>query len=196
MRSIRLLLAAPIALVIACSSSDSSDASKLNTPSDGSQVDGDPPVSAGGDDAGTGTGSGTEQVDEAASEARARALFDGGTYRSWAQEKTAHASTGPHASSVKVFLNDVLDKSLAAGNAEHPKGSIAIKEFLDGAGEVTGFAYAEKTDDASAEGRGWYWFETFSRDPKGSSIAGQGKPLCANCHAGGQDFVLIPYPLR
>ncbi|MBX3226435.1 MAG: hypothetical protein KIT84_32760 [Labilithrix sp.] len=116
-------------------------------------------------------------------------------YASWPKESAAHPSTGPHASSVLTFVNPTLEASLEAGAAEHPEGSAAVKEFLRD-GEVTGWAAYVKTKPASEGGGGWYWYETFDVTPGRHSIEGQGKPLCAGCHAGGKDFVLTPFPLR
>lgn len=84
---------------------------------------------------------------------------------------------------------------MKAGAAEHPKGSAAVKEFLSN-GQVTGWAAYVKTEDASASGTGWYWYEVFSLDANASAIEGQGKATCTGCHSGGKDFVLSPYPLQ
>jgi len=48
----------------------------------------------------------------------------------------------------------------------------------------------------SEDGKGWYWYETFSVTPGTHGIQGQGAPICVNCHASGRDFVLTPFPLR
>jgi hypothetical protein len=116
-------------------------------------------------------------------------------YAAWPKESAAHASTGPHAASVLTHLAPKLDASLKAGNAEHPKGSAAVKEFLSN-GQVTGWAAYVKTEDTSEGGQGWYWYEVFSVEPGGSTIEGQGKTTCTGCHSGGKDFVMSPYPLQ
>lgn len=116
-------------------------------------------------------------------------------YTSWPKESAPHPSTGPHSSSVLTYLNPKLDASLTAGNAEHPKGSAAVKEFLSN-GQVTGWAAYVKTEDASNAGNGWYWYEVFDVTPGASSIEGQGKTTCTGCHSAGKDFVNTPHPLQ
>jgi hypothetical protein len=117
-------------------------------------------------------------------------------YKCWTHESTTHPSTGPHGGDVQTYLNAKLDASMKTG-AEHPAGAVAVKELFGTAGkEVTGWAVLVKTQPASAAGQGYYWYETFGTTPGASSIEGQGKALCVDCHSGGKDFVLIPYPLR
>ena len=98
---------------------------------------------------------------------------------------------------MKVYLNPALDASFAAGNASHPVGSIAVKEFYQD-GKPSGFAYSAKLDADSAGGDGWYWYEVFTDAPASTApFAGKGVGLCKNCHAGGgRDFVLTTYPLQ
>src|SRR4051812_24096108 len=59
-------------------------------------------------------------------------------YASWAKESAQHPSTGPHGGIVLTYVNPELDASLKAGNAEHPSGAAAVKEFYSG-GKVSGF---------------------------------------------------------
>jgi hypothetical protein len=117
-------------------------------------------------------------------------------YECWAGESGPHSSAGPHGN-VRTFLNDVLDSSMA-GDGEHPAGSAAVKELYGSdASSVTGWAVSVKTEASSANGQGWYWYEVFSTEPGASAaFSSHGEPLCANCHAGGKDFVLIPHPLQ
>lgn len=118
-----------------------------------------------------------------------------GSYKSWSAESAPHPSAGPHASSVLTFVNDDLKTSLASSSKEHPAGAAAVKEFLGPTG-VKGWAVAVKTQASSADGDGWYWYETFSTAPGVHGIHGQGAAVCVNCHDGGTDFVLTPFPLR
>jgi hypothetical protein len=124
------------------------------------------------------------------------AWLNTGAYTCWAHESMQHASTGPHAGEVKVFLNSKLDASLK-GSGEHAMGSVAVKEFFAvGGKEVTGWAVSVKTQASSAAGQGYYWYETFGKAATSGHSDGQGEAICVNCHSAGNDFVLIPYPLR
>jgi hypothetical protein len=120
-----------------------------------------------------------------------------GAYKSWKAETGPHDSTGPHGGKVRTFLNAALFESMSAGNSTHPKGAVAVKELYGSGDTVTGWAAEVKTDDDSAGGQGWYWYEIFSTtDPSGPVAAGNGKSLCYNCHEGGVDYVLTPFPLQ
>jgi hypothetical protein len=106
-----------------------------------------------------------------------------------------HPSDGPHGGEVRTFINAKLDTSLK-GSAEHPEGSVAVKElFATGNPTVTGWAVAVKTQ-AGGAGAGYYWYESFGVAAGASTIEGQGKALCVDCHKAGKDFILIPHPLR
>jgi hypothetical protein len=119
------------------------------------------------------------------------------TYQCWARESQVHASTGPHGGNVRVYLNKTLVSSLG-GAVENAEGSVAVKEFFGSGKEtVTGWAVGVKTQPSSANGQGWYWYEIFNASPSATAAsAGQGTSLCSNCHRGGKDYVLIPFPLR
>lgn len=123
--------------------------------------------------------------------------LNAGSYKCWAHESLQHPSDGPHGGEVKVFLNTKLDTSMK-GNAEHPEGAVAVKEFFAvGGKDVTGWAVLIKTQASTASGAGYYWYEVFGTQAGASTIEGQGKTLCVNCHgAGGKDYILIRYPLR
>lgn len=119
-----------------------------------------------------------------------------GHYTGWAAESGVHASAGPHGGGVRTYVNAALLESLSAGNSMHPKGAAAVKELYDGA-TLSGWAVELKTDADSAGGQGWYWYENYSTtDPSGPVAAGNGKSLCFNCHSGGADHVLTPFPLQ
>lgn len=118
-----------------------------------------------------------------------------------AKESKSHPSAGPHTSvglPVRVFMNAVLDKSMAAENEEHPKGSSVVKEMFSKDGALRGWAVAVKVDDASGDGgEGWYWYEvTSTTDGSNPVAADKGVGLCAGCHVAGTDFVLSEYPLQ
>lgn len=118
-----------------------------------------------------------------------------------AKETKPHPSAGPHTSvglPVRVFMNAVLDQSMAAENESHPKGSAVVKEMFSKDGALRGWAVAVKTDDNSGDGgEGWYWYEvTSTTDGSNPVAAGKGVGLCAGCHVAGTDFVLSEYPLQ
>ena len=119
-------------------------------------------------------------------------------YAGFAGESAIHLSTGPHGGSVRTFVNAALKASLAANNAEHPKGAASVKE-LYAADNTTleGWAVLVKTQDTSAAGQGYYWYEHFNvNNGANPAFSGQGLALCVNCHAPGKDFFLSPYPLQ
>lgn len=118
-----------------------------------------------------------------------------------AKESKSHPSAGPHTSvglPVRVFMNAVLDKSMANENEDHPKGSAVVKEMFSKDGALRGWAVAVKVDDKSGDGgEGWYWYEVTSTTDGSSPVAaGKGVGLCAGCHVAGTDFVLSEYPLQ
>ena len=119
-----------------------------------------------------------------------------GSYKKWPRESAPHRSMGPHTTLVVAYLNPVLDKSLAAKAAAHPKGAAAVKELLDANGKLSGWAVSVKTAADSSGGKGWYWYEILGTTPSGNVVAqASGAPVCSACHATGRDFVLIPHPL-
>ncbi len=121
-----------------------------------------------------------------------------GSYQSWRRESAPHQTQGPHKSGALVFVNDILLTSLEANNANHPKGSIAIKELYEPDLQTkAGWAVMVKTEDASLNGKGWYWFEVFSSARGDQFIAdGNGVALCTGCHQPGKDYFLTTFPLQ
>jgi hypothetical protein len=113
------------------------------------------------------------------------AFVQSGAYTAWAAEPARHASTGPHGGAVRTFVNDTLYTSLKQGRASHPSGSIAVKELYTGANR-TGWAVDIKGDDGV-----WIYYEGFEPRLDQYYFRGDGN-LCANCHAGGVDRVLVP----
>jgi len=130
------------------------------------------------------------------------AYLQAGSYKGFASETDAHTSVGPHPSSalqptstVRAFFNSAMDASLKAGNDTHPQGSAIVKEFLDGGGDLIGWAVSVKTDADSQNGQGWYWYENLSTTDNSSPVAAaNGVGLCFGCHVTGNDFVLSSYP--
>jgi hypothetical protein len=123
----------------------------------------------------------------------ARAILpwlEAGSYENWPAESDVHPSSGPHGS-VRTFVNQTLFDSMAASSMVHPADSAAVKELYSG-GTMIGWAVGVRLDDGPGE-QAWYWYELLN----GSVVAdGIGVGLCANCHAGGTDYVLTPFPLQ
>jgi hypothetical protein len=123
------------------------------------------------------------------------AWLGSGAYERWTAESTIHPSAGPHGGDVRTYVNDALLGSLAEGSAQ-PEGAAAVKELYS-AGQLRGWAVGVKTEPDSAGGDNWYWYENFSvTDPANPVAAGLGVGLCSNCHEGGLDYVLTPFPLQ
>ena len=143
----------------------------------------------------------TAKVDSAVPTDGLFKYLQSGAYKSFkAQEPGQHGSRGPHTKfgwPVRVFLDPVIDASLAAGNSSHPAGSSIVKEMFDEAGKLQGWAVMVKTQADSARGSGWFWYEITSTTDGSSPVAsGNGVPLCFGCHFTGRDFVLTSYPLQ
>ncbi len=68
-----------------------------------------------------------------------------GAYKAWPKESAAHRSMGEHKTLVQTYLNPTVDTSLGAKAKEHPRGSAAVKELLDAAGKLSGWAVSVKT---------------------------------------------------
>ncbi len=132
------------------------------------------------------------------------AFLKEGTYKSFpAKESGQHPSRGPHSikgsfgQPVRSYLNATIQKSLEAGNKTHPQGAGIVKEMFSEAGELQGWAVSVKTQDDSAGGNGWFWYEVTSTTDANALVAnGNGVPLCFGCHAAGADYVLSDYPLK
>jgi hypothetical protein len=76
-------------------------------------------------------------------------------------------------------------------------GSSAVKEMYDDDGDLQGWAVMVKTEEDSAGGSGWFWYEVTSTRSGDDPVAtGNGVPLCFGCHFIGRDFVLTNHPLR
>ena len=127
-------------------------------------------------------------------------LKDGGYKDFPVQESQSHPSRGPHSTlgwPVRVFIDATTDASLKAGNASHPAGASLVKEMYTEAGVLQGWAVMVKTQADSANGQGWFWYETTNVDDASDIVAaGNGVPLCFGCHSLGKDFVLTSYPLQ
>ncbi len=116
------------------------------------------------------------------------------------QETNSHPSRGPHSKfgwPVRVFMDEKMNRSLASGAAQHPKGASIVKEMFTDDGDLQGWAVMVKTQDDSQGGDGWFWYETTNVDqPEDVVAVGNGVPLCYGCHSVGNDFFLSSYPLK
>lgn len=129
------------------------------------------------------------------------AYLQSGKYRSFTnKEKEAHPSLGPHQKlglPVRVFINDIIAKSLADGNDEHPLGSVIVKEMFNSDNTPAGWAVMAKTSDKSDNGNGWFWYEvTDSSDSEKIAAIGNGVVGCTSCHTIGKDMVRTAFPLK
>ena len=121
------------------------------------------------------------------------AWLEAESYSGWASESAVHASSGPHGN-VKIFINQTLDDSLGAANAEHPMGAAAVKELYDADSTTRiGWSVEIKTAADSNMGMNWYWFD-YKNDAL--NMEGMGLGTCTGCHASGADYVTVTYPLQ
>ena len=122
------------------------------------------------------------------------AWLAGGAYKQWAAESQVHASTGPHGGNVRTYVNAIALGSLAAQLPEHPEDAATVKELYGASMDtLIGYAVTRKTAPQSEGGATWYWYERLN----GNLYAGGlDVPLCSNCHGGGADYILTPYPLQ
>lgn len=115
------------------------------------------------------------------------AFVKAGSYKTWKAEPAIHASTGPHGGNVRTYVNDVLYASLKAGNTNHPKGSIVVKELYgSGMSSLTGHAVDIK-DEQTGE---WVFYEGFAPGYSGPYYFRGTTNFCASCHSAGLDYVL------
>jgi hypothetical protein len=158
--------------------------------------------STNGDDAGTSAASAELPP---TSGAAVDSWIAGGAYKKWNCEAAPHASRSPspHGTN-RICTNDLV--SDFAGTGERPKGSAAVKEIYDGDGKINGYAVYLKTEDTSAAGANWYWYERIgdSVAADGLGTSGVAKTACVGCHTaagideahtptpGGSDFVYTP----
>jgi hypothetical protein len=116
------------------------------------------------------------------------------------RESESHPSLGPHTKlglPVKVFMNDLIANSLKAGNKEHPMGSSIVKEMFDKNNILAGWAVMMKTQAATDNGDGWFWYEvTSTKDKNAIAAMGNGVQGCIGCHTIGTDQVRTAYPLK
>lgn len=148
-------------------------------------------------DATTGTSAGTtggvDQLPPVGSTDELLAWLESEAYLGWTAESGIHPSSGPHGGQVRTFVNDLLLGSLAGGDLAHPQGAAAVKELWGDGNTRIGWAVEVKVAAESQSGDGWYWYEKIDQTVYGGDV---GVALCTNCHGGGVDYVLTPYPLQ
>jgi hypothetical protein len=112
------------------------------------------------------------------------------SYAGWNAESAVHPSAGPHGS-VRTFVNDTLFDSMAASATVHPAQSASVKELYSGE-TMIGWAVSLRLDDGPGA-QAWYWYELLNGSvvADGTQVAG-----CADCHSGGDDYVLTAFPLQ
>jgi hypothetical protein len=137
-----------------------------------------------------------------------------GDYLRWHCEPKAHLfrAPSPHGYN-RICSNDAIAENVA-GSADWPKGAAAVKELYasEDSTDIIGYAVYLKTEDDSAGGANWYWYERVQPTAQGAKevvIAGFGdeapvKSGCVGCHAaagsdaehtpsgGGRDQVYTP----
>ena len=122
--------------------------------------------------------------------------LNGGYYKQWYGGSKPHKSSGPH-DDVLVFYNGLMEKSMQAGNKEHPVGSSSIKEqYKDG--EHYGWSVSVKIKPGSGADT-WYWMETLDKTDLSKVVFSKiGEPACTSCHLrpGNKDLVLSGHPLK
>lgn len=139
------------------------------------------------------TGGAVDQLPPLGSTDELLAWLESEVYLGWAAESGIHPSAGPHGGQVRTFVNDALLGSLAGGDLAHPQGAAAIKELWGDGNTRVGWAVEVKVAAESQGGDGWYWYEKIDQTVYGGDV---GVALCTNCHGGGIDYVLTPYPLQ
>ena len=127
-------------------------------------------------------------------------LFDfvkSGGYKDYPVSDEKHPSIGPH-DDVRVYYNQVVADSLTAGNAEHPAGSMIVKEqYKSGESELYGWSVSIKTHEAGDAGKGWYWIEFLDKNDINKVFPeepGNGVTDCAACHTLGKDLIRSAFP--
>ncbi len=120
-----------------------------------------------------------------------------GKYRErYVPEPAAHPSAGPHGGYVRTWYSPRLVDDLAADREPFRRSAAMVKELFfgdPGATQPEGFAVMRRVGGRRRTGPGaWYYYETLRRDGRNAYV-GRGLRVCANCHAGGRDFLLSEF---
>ena len=98
--------------------------------------------------------------------------------------ETTQPSFAPHGKSVDIYVNDVVQNALEAGETitSWPVGSLIVKDGFNADGELEIVAVMDKLDT------GWFYAEWIGLDSIDADYSGQ-PAVCVNCHASGADEV-------
>lgn len=98
--------------------------------------------------------------------------------------ETTQPSAAPHGNRVDIYVNDVVQNVLDAGEAinDWPVGSLIVKDGFDADGKLDIVAVMDKQDN------GWFYAEWIGLESDEASYSGQ-PAVCVNCHASGADEV-------
>lgn len=131
-----------------------------------------------------------------------------GHYQQWKCQSGPQPPIGisPHGSQ-RICSNDLMS---AHGDGEYPVNAAAVKELLDDAGDIVGYAVSLHVS-AGKTGDNWYWYEIVPPDSMaphdettnvvadgiGTMGSAPGQALCVGCHEAtgidaehpGHDFV-------
>jgi len=128
------------------------------------------------------------------------------SYKQWTCEPAVHEARSPSPHGFNRICSNTAIASAATGTAVWPKGSAAVKEIYTSltATAPVGYAVYLKTDDDSAAGANWYWYERVASDSEaphdangvvadGKGGNGAAKSICVGCHnAAGADAAHTP----
>ena len=164
-------------------------------------------VAACGDSGGGSTGD--DQTPPMGASAVEAWLTTGATsYKTWSSEAAVHASRSPSPHGFNRIYSNALISANATATTPWPKGSAAVKE-LYATGDATtpvGFAVYLKTENDTAAGANWYFYERVPLDndaphdangvvADGLGGTGAAKEICVGCHKGaGSDMAHTPTP--
>ena len=160
---------------------------------------------AGGGGAGD-PGAGGDAQTPPSGAANVEAWLAKGDYKAWTCETAVHEARSPSPHGFNRICSNAVLSANAAGTADWPKGSAAVKELYASATDTkpVGYAVYLKTADDSAAGAAWYWYERVPTDSEaphdakgvvadGLGTAGPAKDICVGCHAGaGSDAMHTP----
>lgn len=125
------------------------------------------------------------------------AWLDTGAFEDWHCEDETHEarSPSPHGFN-RICSNDALAGNVS-GDDDWPEGAAAVKVLYESIDETDPLGYAVylKTDEDSAGGDNWYWYERIGDDiiADGMGDSGTAKSICVSCHvAAGSDPAHTP----
>ena len=98
--------------------------------------------------------------------------------------ETTRPSAAPHGANVDIYVNEVVQNVLAAGEPidAWPLGSLIVKDGFNTDGELEIVAVMDKRES------GWFYAEWIGLDNTDADYSGQ-PAVCVNCHASGADEV-------